>query len=285
VQTTHHLLALHLWIHITEQSSQPQVGEPAADLLRDLVRANATSHLVHMPSHTYFRVGRYDDCIESGRRALAIDAEYSMKCLSPYLHSHNVALVIAAAIAKQDFTSAFELSVQAAELSPYAAVYLPGIFPLPKELVLARFGRWGDILDTIEVPREGFPPYLRSVSMYAHILALFWTGRRSSADEMYSRFLKEINTIPPDNLPRDHVFYPFHREMAELMNITILVAVDLSEGKLSTAIQRLEVAVHLQDSFMYMVRFVFFLIKLVFIKRIFLKIDYPFRNLRITISL
>lgn len=207
-----------------------------------------------MPSHTYFRVGRYDECIESGRQALAIDAEYSMKCLSPYLHSHNIALVIAASIAKQDVTSALDLSVQAAELSPYAAVYLPGIFPLPKELVLARFGKWNDILDTIKVPQEGSPPYLRSVSMYAHILALFWTEKRSSADDMYSRFLKEINTIPLDNLPKDHVFYPFHREMAELMNITILVVFDLSQGKLSTAIQRLEAAVQLQDSFMYMVK-------------------------------
>ena len=253
MRSSHHLLALHLWIHITEQSPQPQIGEPAADLLRDLVGTNTSSHLVHMPAHIYFRVGRYDDCIQSGRKAIAIDAEYSAKCLTPYLPSHNIALIIAAAVAKGDYDTAQEFSVPAAELNPYAAVYLPGVFPLPKELVLVRFGKWTDILETTEIPNEKAPPYLRAVSMYAHTLALFWTGKKALSDEMYVRFLRETEKVPPDNLPKYHVFFPFHRELTELMNFTILAAVDVSQGQLSSAIEKLEAAVNLQDSFTYMV--------------------------------
>ena len=52
-----HLLALHLWIHITEQSDRPSEGEDAADLLNKYASENITSHLGHMPAHIYFRTG------------------------------------------------------------------------------------------------------------------------------------------------------------------------------------------------------------------------------------
>lgn len=61
-----------------------------------------TSHLVHMPSHTFFRTGRYDDCIASNERAIAVDEMYISKCLVPYLPSHNKALYVACAMASAD---------------------------------------------------------------------------------------------------------------------------------------------------------------------------------------
>ena len=50
-------LALHLYIHALEASSNAAKAEAAADRLADLVPGSG--HLVHMPSHIYFRVGRY----------------------------------------------------------------------------------------------------------------------------------------------------------------------------------------------------------------------------------
>ena len=50
---------VHFYIHATEDAGEPQLAESYAPRLAELC-PNA-SHLVHMPSHTYYRVGRYAD--------------------------------------------------------------------------------------------------------------------------------------------------------------------------------------------------------------------------------
>ena len=49
--------AIHYYIHAVEASDRPGRAEPYADRLRGAVPG--AGHLVHMPSHIYYRVGRY----------------------------------------------------------------------------------------------------------------------------------------------------------------------------------------------------------------------------------
>lgn len=63
--------AQHLYIHLTEASTTPGRAEKAADMLE--VAAPASAHLVHMPSHTYYRVGRFSDGMRVNRRAIEVD--------------------------------------------------------------------------------------------------------------------------------------------------------------------------------------------------------------------
>src|SRR5690606_35108654 len=63
--------AQHLYIHLTEASTTPGRAEPAANMLE--IAAPASAHLVHMPSHTYYRVGRFSDGIRANRRAIEVD--------------------------------------------------------------------------------------------------------------------------------------------------------------------------------------------------------------------
>src|SRR3989454_11980955 len=58
---TNHPGALHLYIHAVEASRQPQRAEAAADRLVKLMPG--AGHLVHMPSHIYWRVGRDADAV------------------------------------------------------------------------------------------------------------------------------------------------------------------------------------------------------------------------------
>ena len=51
--------AIHMYIHLTEASATPEKAEPYADRLAALMPA--AGHIVHMPSHTYYRTGRYLD--------------------------------------------------------------------------------------------------------------------------------------------------------------------------------------------------------------------------------
>ena len=54
--------ALHLYIHAVEATTTPERAEAAADRLEKLMPG--AGHIVHMPSHIYYRVGRYADAVK-----------------------------------------------------------------------------------------------------------------------------------------------------------------------------------------------------------------------------
>lgn len=66
--------AAHLYIHLLE-ARDPKRAEAAADALRQS-RAPALGHLVHMPAHIYYRLGRYRDSIEVNVDAARADEAY-----------------------------------------------------------------------------------------------------------------------------------------------------------------------------------------------------------------
>ena len=85
--------ALHLYIHAVEASNTPERAEAAADKLEPLMPA--AGHIVHMPSHIYYRVGRYDDAVKVNTLAAAKDEEYIAACRAQGFYplayySHNI---------------------------------------------------------------------------------------------------------------------------------------------------------------------------------------------------
>lgn len=86
--------AIHLYIHLTEWSDDPHKAIPYGEKLALL--APAASHLVHMPSHTYYRVGRYRDAMMANVNAVALDRRYDTLAKPPggvpamRLHGHNI---------------------------------------------------------------------------------------------------------------------------------------------------------------------------------------------------
>jgi tetratricopeptide (TPR) repeat protein len=96
-----HAGAIHLYIHAVEASDRPQRAEPYADRLRGAVPA--AGHLVHMPSHIYYRVGRYLDALADNKAAVAVDEKYLAETAAPMgvyrlgYYPHNVHFVLASA--------------------------------------------------------------------------------------------------------------------------------------------------------------------------------------------
>lgn len=86
--------AIHLYIHLTEWSDDPHKAIPYGERLAAL--APGASHLVHMPSHTFYRVGRYKDAMRSNVNAVALDRRYDQLARPPGgvpgmpLHGHNI---------------------------------------------------------------------------------------------------------------------------------------------------------------------------------------------------
>jgi tetratricopeptide (TPR) repeat protein len=72
-----HIGATHLYIHAVEASTDHHRAEPYADRLRAAdVQAG---HLIHMPSHIYYRVGRYAEALKANRKAVEVDEAYLAK--------------------------------------------------------------------------------------------------------------------------------------------------------------------------------------------------------------
>jgi tetratricopeptide (TPR) repeat protein len=93
--------AIHYYIHAVEASDRPQRAEPYADRLRGAIPG--AGHLVHMPSHIYYRVGRYLDALADNKTAVGVDEKYLTETNAPLgvyrlgYYPHNVHFVMASA--------------------------------------------------------------------------------------------------------------------------------------------------------------------------------------------
>ena len=89
--------AIHLYIHAVEASDRPERAEAGADRLAALMPG--AGHIVHMPSHIYYRVGRYRDALAANKAAVATDEAYidAHKPSGPYplaYYPHNLHFLV-----------------------------------------------------------------------------------------------------------------------------------------------------------------------------------------------
>jgi tetratricopeptide (TPR) repeat protein len=96
-----HPQAAHLYIHLMEDGPDPKRAERAADLLGTPL-APTLGHLVHMPAHIYYRLGRWQDSIRANVAAARADEAWIRstgdKGLVRYgYYPHNVHFIVTSA--------------------------------------------------------------------------------------------------------------------------------------------------------------------------------------------
>jgi tetratricopeptide (TPR) repeat protein len=96
-----HPQASHLYIHLMANSPDPTKAEAAADRLVTNAPP-ALGHLVHMPGHIFYRIGRYKDSIAANIKAARADEEYLKLAGDDGLYRfgyypHNVHFLLASA--------------------------------------------------------------------------------------------------------------------------------------------------------------------------------------------
>jgi len=170
-----HLGANHYYVHATEASPHPEWALASALRLETL--APAAGHLVHMPAHTYMRIGDYSSAAHSNAVAADVDRAYlrdsgttgSMYDMLYYCHnlhflSASYGMAGDLAHAKK---AADELAAHVGPMlhdMPMAEMYAP--YPI---FVRVRFHRWNEVLI--------LPPPNPSLSM----TTAFWHFARGSA--------------------------------------------------------------------------------------------------------
>jgi tetratricopeptide (TPR) repeat protein len=156
-----HTGANHYYIHAVEASPSPERALVSAKRLGSL--APAAGHLVHMPSHIYFRVGDYEGAMQANELAIAQDdiyiKKYQVQGTYPMMYyNHNVHFLMVAS----SMAGKYEDALQAADklvanitaINPYIPM-LEG-FMGSKMLIQTRFHDWDAILKT-PVPDAKLP--------------------------------------------------------------------------------------------------------------------------------
>jgi len=153
--------ACHLYIHATESTEEPGRAEVCAEYLGDAIPG--ASHINHMPSHTYNRIGRWNDAVRANVAAWHSDLEARAGGDAFAIYpSHNLhMLLFAASMAGQG-----AVAIQAGK--DYAATVDDGAFY--HALTLLRFGRFDEVLALSEPPaapvQRGLWDFARG---YAHL--------------------------------------------------------------------------------------------------------------------
>lgn len=248
-----HPLALHLYIHAVEASSDPGRAEAAADTLLTLVPGSG--HLVHMPAHTYWRVGRYHDAAEANVRAAAVDEQYIAQCNAqgfyPALYyPHNIHFLWAASSMEGRSAVAIDAArrvaanVRIEQMREFPTVEFFRTIPL---LALTQFGRWDEIL--AEPMPDASLRYATAIAHYARGVALARKGDLAAAHRERDQLVPLRDTT--EILFLDTNDYPAVT-LLQIADALLEGELAMAAGSVDAAVGHFERAVALQDGLPYM---------------------------------
>jgi tetratricopeptide (TPR) repeat protein len=147
-----HIGLLHLYIHALEASANPKRAEAAADRLRKI--SPEAGHLIHMPTHIYLRLGRYEEGAQENQRAIEVDRAYidrwKVEGAYPMMYAnHNIHMRWSALCSMGRSAEALAAGRLLQEHAPFdmARQMQPmELFTASPYLTLPRFGRWEETL-------------------------------------------------------------------------------------------------------------------------------------------
>jgi tetratricopeptide (TPR) repeat protein len=126
--------AAHYYIHAMEASTHPDKALPAARVLARQIPG--AGHIVHMPSHIYYRVGMYKEALQSNLDAIAADERYFRRSESDPVYKgayypHNIHFVMVSALMGGDGKTALEAAAKLDKaLSPDLVKEFPVVQPV-----------------------------------------------------------------------------------------------------------------------------------------------------------
>ncbi len=175
--------AHHYRIHLFEDSPQPERALASAQQLGTL--APMVGHLVHMPSHIYFRIGRYREAVAANDAAVKADRDYAAAAgaTSDYaIHNLHFLWVSALWSGERDTatTAADQLAAAASASGDDAHDGTRQHFLGAPALTQVRLHGWNAMKGVTKAdPADG--PYLRGLMQFARGMAYAASGDVAAA--------------------------------------------------------------------------------------------------------
>ena len=194
--------ACHFYIHAIEASPFAARAVPCAERLGSLVPG--AGHLVHMPTHIYIRMGRWDEAVEHNEHAVHVDQEYvaarhptGVYPLGYVPHNYHVMWEALSMLGRSEEalaaarTIADKVPADVVRTIPPFEYYSPVVL-----FTLARFSRWDDLLKA-PAPAPDLR-YTTGVWHYTRGLAYAARGALDSAALERDSLAAIAAAIPPE---------------------------------------------------------------------------------------
>jgi tetratricopeptide (TPR) repeat protein len=246
-----HIGANHYYIHAVEASPDPGRALPSAQRLPKL--APAAGHIVHMPSHIYFRIGDYDASVNANLAAIKADKVYLRErnpkgMFTMNYVAHNDAFLWASYMMEGNSRGAFKASRLLDDALPLELVrQMPmaeGVSP-SRYFTEARFGKWDAIL------KEPAPPadltYTTAVWHYVRGLAFAAKNRPGDAQKEQDKLDEIIAATPPERMAG----FNSANRLLSMAAATLAGEIASANGNHDEAIKQLRNAVAIQDALNY----------------------------------
>jgi len=250
-----HAGANHFYIHATEMSKHAEEAEGSADLLRTLVPGSG--HLVHMPSHTYIRMGRYHDGVLTNQKAVAVDSLYLEACHAQgayplAYYPHNYHFIAACATLDGESKVALEGAFKTANHAHKKLLRVPAWATLQHYYsipwyVEVKLGLWQDILKS-KAPESDLK-YPLVVWHYAQGMAMLSQNKTAEA----KKHLATMKKIMLDTKIKELTIWGINSvyDLCSIASKTLEGEINAKEKKYNNAITLLKEAVHQEDALNY----------------------------------
>ena len=248
--------AHHYWIHLQESSRHPQRALPSAEVLTTEVPGSG--HLLHMPSHIFMRVGRFQDAIDANQRSIEADRRYlaAVDAQGAYrvgyvAHNHHFLWAAASMagrepLAMQAAGAAYPTACGPAGREPRSAIVQQ--YAVLPYFTLVRFGRWDEILRATPPP-DGAAPYPLAIWRYARGTALARSGQAGAAQQELAR-LEALAADPALTGLKIKNINPA-AQMVRIAVLTLGADIALSRGETQRAVAFLQEATRVEDALAY----------------------------------
>ena len=252
-QNPDHPMANHLYIHATEASKTPEVALESARRLGNAVPG--AGHLVHMPAHTYIRVGMYHEATLANQRAVESDDEYVSQChqqgiypLGYIPHNHHFLWATATLEGRR------ELSLEAANNTfskvDTAVMRAPGMGLLQHYWTIplygfVRFGQWDEILNYQE-PAEDLL-YPRGVWHYARGMAFIGTNQPDRA----TTELQELKKIAANDSLKEVIIMNHAYDLMQIADLVLEGEIAAANKDYKQSVNLLREAIAFEDQLRY----------------------------------
>ncbi len=204
-----HPAILHLHIHATEMSNEPEQAMRSADILGTL--CPDAGHMNHMPGHVYVLCGDYTKAKTASEKSIVADNKYVdyAGAFNFYTaaRAHDLHLMMytcmflgqykPAIAAAEQMCATLTREVLSVRDRPQLAITMEGYYSM-KMHVLVRFGRWQNI---VEEPMPDDPQlYCVSTAMHHYAKGVAHASLKNfeAADRERAAFYRAVENIPAD---------------------------------------------------------------------------------------
>lgn len=248
-----HVGAIHLYIHVVEASSDPWRAERYADALERLTPG--AGHLVHMPAHIYYRVGRFRDSIRANQRAARADEAYfstaNPSAMYQYgYYTHNLHFIMTSAQMSGDARTAMDVAPRLDRALPIEmarAVPLAQPVKAAPWFAKAQFSAPEAILAE-PAPADGVD-YVKAAWLFARAIAYVRSDRLAEARAEAARIAAlsrdgDFSAMDAGGIPT--------KDLLAIMGHVVEGRALMRERRFDAAVTRFETATEMQARIPYM---------------------------------